>query len=155
MRALDVCSDGLFPASDLGKFGLKHWRFKEMFSFWTYATLGDGNNEDQADPYWATYQMIQLFNYHSKNNFEHGWKVTADERIFWGWARDQPGVGHNVDIKPRGFGPEYKYLSVVGVQVTTTFEHVIIKKLNYERKYNKEYGAGDASILRLCGAAGI
>ena len=31
MRSFDVCSYGLFPAPDLGNFGLKHWRFKEFF----------------------------------------------------------------------------------------------------------------------------
>ena len=122
VRAFDECSDGLFPAPNLVKFGLKHWRFKGLFSFCEYAALDDGNNEDQADPYWETDQMVQRFNDHYNINFDHGWKVTVYELIFWGWARDQPGVGRNFDIKPKGFGPEYKCLSAVGVQVTTTFE---------------------------------
>ena len=41
--------------------------------------------------------MAQQFNDHYKNNFDHGWKVTVDERIFWGWARDQPVGCHKVD----------------------------------------------------------
>ena len=81
MHAFDVCSDRIFPAPDLGNFGLKHWRFKELFSYWTYATLDDGDNEYQTDPYWVTYQMVQLFNDHYNNKFEHGWKDTVDERI--------------------------------------------------------------------------
>ena len=125
MRSFDVCSDGLFPAPDLGKFGLEHWRFKELFSYWKYATLDYCDNEYQADPSWATYQMTQRFNDHYKNNFEHGCKVTVDERILWGWERVQPGGGHKFDREPRGFGPEYKCLSTVGFQVTTTFENVI------------------------------
>ena len=68
------------------------------------------------------------------NNFEHYWNVTVDERIFWDWARDQPWRGNKVARKPRGFGQEYKYLPVVRVQVTTTFEHVISKKVNDERE---------------------
>ena len=56
----------------MGKFRLKHWRFKKLFYYWTYATLDDGDNEDQADPYWATYQMAQQFNDDYKNNFETG-----------------------------------------------------------------------------------
>ena len=64
-----------------GKFGLKHWNFKEMFYYWTYATLCDGDNEDQSNPYWATHQMVQQFNAHYKNKFGHGWKVTFDEQI--------------------------------------------------------------------------
>ena len=48
VRAFDVFSDGLFSAPDLGKFGLKHWRFKEMFHYSTYATLDDGDDKDQA-----------------------------------------------------------------------------------------------------------
>ena len=155
MRVFDVCSDGLFPATDLEKLRLKHWRFKEMFSYWTYANLDDDDNEDQADPYWATYQMVIFFNDHYMNNFEHGWKVTFDEWIYWGWECDQPGGGHKVDIKPRVFGPDYKCLSAVGVQVTTTFEHVRSKNVNYEMKYTREYGAGAACVIHLCEAASI
>ena len=43
----DVCSEGLFPAPDPRKFGLKHSRFKELFSYWAYVTLDDGDNEYQ------------------------------------------------------------------------------------------------------------
>ena len=71
--------------------------------------------------------MVQQFNDHYRNNFNHGWKVVVDERILWVWSRDQPGGGHKFDRKPRGFGPEYKCLSAVGVQVTITFEHVRIR----------------------------
>ena len=81
VRVFDVCSDGLFPDPDLGKFGLKHWRFKELFSYWTYTTLDNGDNGYQAYPYWETDKMLQLFNDHYNNNFEHGWKVTVDEKI--------------------------------------------------------------------------
>ena len=69
MHAFDVFSDGLFPAPDLGKIGLKHWRFKELFYYWTYATLDDGDNEGQAYPYWETDQIVKLFNDHYKNKF--------------------------------------------------------------------------------------
>ena len=126
-----------------------------MFSYWTYATLDDGDNEDQAGPYWATDQMVQPFNDHYKNNFEHRWKVTVYGRIFWGWARDQPGGVHKVDRKPRGFGPEYKCISAVVVQVTTTCDHVRRKEVNDKIKYTKEYSAGAASFLRLCEASDI
>ena len=78
LRKFDGCSDGLFPHPDLECFSLKHWRFKEFFSFWTYDTLDNGDNVDQSDTYWATYQMVQQFNDHYKNNFEHEWKVTVD-----------------------------------------------------------------------------
>ena len=78
-----------------------------------------------------------------------------DEQIFLGWARDQPGGGHKVDRKPRVFGPEYKCLSIVGVKVSTTFAHVTSKEVNNKSKYTKEYGAGGASVLRLCEDFGI
>ena len=94
---------------------MKHWRFKELFSYWTYATLYNGDSEDQAHLYWETYNILQLFNDHYKNNFEHGWEVSVDEWILWGCSCGQTGGGHKVDRKPRGFGPEYKCLSAVGV----------------------------------------
>ena len=106
-------------------------------------------------PYYATYQMVQPFNYNYKDNFDYGWEVTVDERILWGWARDQPGGGHKVDKKPRGFRTEYKCLSAVGPQVLTTFEHERSKKVNDKKKYTNKYGAGAAFFLRLCEDAGI
>ena len=112
---------------------MKHWRFKELFYYWTYATLENVDNEYQEDPYWETYQMVQLFNDNYKNKFEHVWKVTVDERIFWVRARDQPGGGQKIDRKPRGFGPEYKCLYAVGVQVTKTFENVSSKEVKNKR----------------------
>ena len=151
----NVCSDGIIPASDLEIFGLKHWRFKKLFSHWIYDTLDDGDNAYQPYPYWETNQMVQHFNDHYRNNFEHGSNVTVDEGVFSVWACDQPGLGHKVDIKQRGFGPEYKYISAVGFLVTTTFEHVRSKEVNDKNKCTKEHGTGSASVLRLCKATGI
>ena len=116
---------------------MKHWRFKELFYHCTYATLDGGNNADQSDPYWVIGQMVQQFNDHYKNKLDRGWKVMVDEHILWSQARDQPVGGRKVYRKPRGFRPEYKCLSVVEVQVTTTFEHVISKEVNYKSKYTK------------------
>ena len=99
--------------------------------------------------------MVQQFNDRYKNKFGHGWKVTVDERILWVWACDLPVGGHKVDRKPRGFEPDYKCLSTVGLQVTTTFEHVRSKEVKSKRKYTKEYGSSADSFLRLCGASGI
>ena len=94
--------------------------------------------------------MVQQFNDRYKNKSGHGWKVKVDERILWVWACDLPVGGHKVDIKPGGFGPEYKFLSAVGVQVTNTFEHVISKKVKYESTYTKEYGVCASCVLHLC-----
>ena len=59
VRAFDLCSDGIFTDSDLRKFVLKHWCFKEMFYYWTYTTLYNGNNKYQEENYWETDQMLQ------------------------------------------------------------------------------------------------
>eukprot|EP00957_Ditylum_brightwellii_P135704 10348768-Ditylum_brightwellii.AAC.1 len=40
--AFEKRSDGLFPAPDLGKFGLEHWCFKELLSHWTFAEVPNG-----------------------------------------------------------------------------------------------------------------
>eukprot|EP00957_Ditylum_brightwellii_P104129 7932312-Ditylum_brightwellii.AAC.1 len=76
------------------------------------------------DSYWRTDQLIHCFNKHYCKNFDHEWKVTCDEHIFWGFMRNQPGEGYLCARKPRGFGPEHKCLSAVGINVSTTFEHV-------------------------------
>eukprot|EP00957_Ditylum_brightwellii_P103805 7907629-Ditylum_brightwellii.AAC.1 len=69
--------------------------------------------------------------------------------------RNQPGGGHLCARKPHGIGPEYKCLFAVGINVTTTFEHVRNAKNNKTIKYTKEYGAGAACVLCLCEALGI
>ena len=51
---------------------------KELFYFWTYATLGNGDNAYQSEPYWATDQMVQQFIDHYKNYFYNGWKVKVN-----------------------------------------------------------------------------
>ena len=33
VRVFDVWSDGLFPDTELGNCGLKHWKFKELISY--------------------------------------------------------------------------------------------------------------------------
>eukprot|EP00957_Ditylum_brightwellii_P080786 6144320-Ditylum_brightwellii.AAC.1 len=97
-------SDGLYPVPDLGQ--------------------SENVREEELDAYWETDQLVEQFNNaHYKEKFEHGWFVTVDECIFREWARDQPGHGHKVDHKHKGFGLEYKCLSSVGIQVTTSFEH--------------------------------
>ena len=72
VRVFGVCSDGLFPDPNMDFFYWKTDSSKSCFLIWTYSTLDDGDNEDQADPYWEKDQMVQQFNDHYKNNFEHG-----------------------------------------------------------------------------------
>eukprot|EP00957_Ditylum_brightwellii_P085859 6531542-Ditylum_brightwellii.AAC.1 len=100
IRAFDESNDGLFPALNLGRFGLKHWCWKEKIQHWTYAELAPGMTEDDMDPYWKTVQLIEHLNNHYRRNFEHGWKVTVDERIFWGYMWNQPGDGHKCERTP-------------------------------------------------------
>eukprot|EP00957_Ditylum_brightwellii_P088346 6729501-Ditylum_brightwellii.AAC.1 len=46
-------------------------------------------------------------------------------------------------------------MSAVGINVTTTLEHVRSKKINDSHKYTNEYGAGAASVLCLAEKSGI
>ena len=72
MHTFYVCNDGLITTPDLRKFVLKHWHFKNLFAYWKYATLYDGDNKNQSDPYWETNQTVQQLNDNYKKNFEHG-----------------------------------------------------------------------------------
>eukprot|EP00957_Ditylum_brightwellii_P150763 11479363-Ditylum_brightwellii.AAC.1 len=74
--AFNKQSDGLFPAPDLGRFGLEHWCFKELLSHWTFAEAPDGVEEDALGCCWDTDQLIHYFNKHYSTDFKHGWKVT-------------------------------------------------------------------------------
>ena len=102
VREFHVCSDGLSPAPDLGNSGLKHWRFTELFSCWIYATLDDGDNEDQADPYWEKIKWYNNLMITTRITWSIGGRLRLMNRY------SQPGGGHKVDRKPRGFGPEYR-----------------------------------------------
>ena len=64
VRTFYVCIDILFPAPDLGKFVLKRLCFKELFYYWTYANIDDGDNADKSDPYWAKDRIVHQFNDH-------------------------------------------------------------------------------------------
>ena len=143
-KAFATESDGLFPALDLGRFGLKYWRWKELWRCWTFAELPEGMDESDMDPYWATDQLIERFNKHYTENFEHGFEITVDERIFWGYMLQHSM--HKVDRKPRGTGQEYKCLSAVDVRVTSHLEQVraiallfCIEVLSFSNKYSLQY----------------
>eukprot|EP00957_Ditylum_brightwellii_P202101 15328594-Ditylum_brightwellii.AAC.1 len=96
----------------------------------TYAELAPGMTGDGMDPYWKIDQLLERFNDHYRRKFEHGWKVTVDKRIFWGYMQNQSGGGHKCEHKPQGFGQEYKCVSDVGINVTTTLGHVQSKQIN-------------------------
>eukprot|EP00957_Ditylum_brightwellii_P187400 14272227-Ditylum_brightwellii.AAC.1 len=142
LHTFEEHSDGLFPAPNLGRFGLKHWHWKELYKHLTYATVPCGANEDELDPNWATDQMVDQLNQHYCDNFNHGWKVIKDKQIFWIFMRDQPGGGKKYDQKPRGYGPKCKCLSSTDVNMTTTFEQVKSNKVNDNQECTKEHGAG-------------
>eukprot|EP00957_Ditylum_brightwellii_P001203 94625-Ditylum_brightwellii.AAC.1 len=75
----DENNNGLFPAPNFGRHGLKHWQFKEIFAHLEYAELPPGVSEDnQMDSYWQTDQLIHRFNEHYHKNFDHGWKVICN-----------------------------------------------------------------------------
>lgn len=149
-KSFEVESDGLFPATNLGRFGMSHNRFKEIYRFWTFASPTKCGNVDTTDPYWDTDQLDDRFNDHYAMYFNHARDVNIDERMFWMFIRGQPGGPKVCDRKPRGTGQEKKCLSATDVHVTTQFEHVRNKTTNEARQFTKEYGAGPAAVLRLC-----
>ena len=155
-KAFEVQSDGLFPAANLGRFGMSHKRFKEVFNNWVFGDFSL-EDEDNLDAYWETDQLIDRFNEHYKGSFHHSFRVNCDERMWWMFTRQQPGGVKKVDRKPRGTGQEAKTLSAGDIHVTTTFEHVraATTRIGRERKYMQEYGAAAAVVMRLCEKAGI
>ena len=122
-KAFETESDGLFPALDLGRFGLKFWRWKQLWQHWTFGEKPEGVAEEDLDPYWETDQLIERFNNHYTDVcFEHGYEFTIDERMFWGYM-----FQHSlkcVDRKPRGTGQEVKCITAQTAPITTTLEHV-------------------------------
>ena len=52
-KAFEKSSDGLFPAQDLGRFGMTCRQFQEIMQYWEFADESDDNVDDtDADPYW-------------------------------------------------------------------------------------------------------
>ena len=155
-KAFEEVSDGLFPAQDLGRFGLKYRRFCEILSAWTFAELPRDKLEKDMDAYWKTDQLVDRFNKHYSENFTHGTYVNVDERIFWFFGRKQPEGVKTCDRKPRGTGQEFKTLSAVDCNVTTAFEQVRGNKdVSESRPHVAEYGKAASVVLRLCEKAGI
>ena len=154
-KAFDDREDGLFPAHDLGKFGLSFGRFKQLMQCWTFANESEESSDNNLDPYWSTDQLISRFNQHYQSNFSHAWQVNVDERIFWSFARYQPDGTKMCGMKPRGTGQEFKTLSATDVHVTTTFEQVRSAAVTKDKDYAKIYRKAAAVVMRLCAKAGI
>ena len=59
-RSFATLSDGLFPPQDLGRFGMGHKRYKEIYSNWRVAKeIKEGPKKtDTSDFYWPTDQLI-------------------------------------------------------------------------------------------------
>ena len=150
-KAFEQITDGLFPAQDLGRFGLNYRRFCELLSAWTFAALPQDKLESDMDAYWRTDQLVDRYNSHYAKIFTHGTYLNVDERISWFFGRKQPEGVKTCDRKPRGTGQEFKTLSACDCNVTTTFEQVRGNKdVSEGRDYVKEYGKAAAVVLRLC-----
>ena len=154
-KAFETVSDGLFPAQDLGRFGLKLRRFQDIMRCWEFAD-DSAEGVDIDDDYWRTEKLFDRFNNHYAKLVTHGTYVNVDERIFWAYCRAQPGGVKICGRKPRGTGQECKTLSCIDMCVTTTFEHVRgNKNAEYSRELQKEYGKAASVVLRLCKKAKI
>ena len=154
-KAFETVSDGLFPACDLGRFGMKLRRFQYVMQCWEFA---DDTQEgtDLDDVYWKTEQLFDRFNDHYAKIINHGTFVNVDERIFWSYARAQPEGVKTCGRKPKGIGQECKTLSCINMAVTTTFEHVRGNSTNpYIRDLQDDYGKAASVVLRLCKKAKI
>ena len=154
-KVFETISDGLFPAQNLGRFGLKLRRFQSIMSCWEFSDKEE-DGVDLEDEYWKTESLFCRFNTRYKELVTHGTYINVDERIFWSYTRNQPEGIKICGRKPRGTGQECKTLSCCDMNVTTTFEHVRGNaKTPYNRELMKEYGKAASVVLRLCKMAGI
>ena len=48
-KAFEPETDGLFPASDLGRFGIKYYRFKQILTHWTFAAASEVTDGSSLD----------------------------------------------------------------------------------------------------------
>ena len=155
-KMFEFTSDGLFPASDIGKFGMNLRRFESIMNCWEFGDKEAHRGVDLEDSYWRTEQLFDRFNKHYCLIVTHGTYVNVDERVFWSYCRGQPEGTKILGRKPRGTGQEAKTLSCVDMQVTTTFEHVRgNSKKPYNRDLVKEYGKAASVVIRLCKKSGI
>ena len=61
-KAFERESDGLFPALDLGRFGLKFWRWKQLWQHWTFGQKPEGVAEEDLDPFCEEDRLVERFN---------------------------------------------------------------------------------------------
>ena len=154
-KAFEIVSDGLFPAQDLGKYGMSLRRFQYVMNCWEFADE-EAEGVDTTDLYWRTEQLFDRFNNRYASIITHGSYVNVDERIFWSYARSQPGGIKVCGRKPKGTGQEAKTMSCIDMAVTTTFEHVRGNAANpYHRELQKDYGKAASVVIRLCKKAKI
>ena len=154
-KCFETVSDGLFPAMDLGRFGMNLRRFQQVMKCFEFANEY-APGVDKEDKYWRTEQLFNRFNEHYATIVNHGTYVNVDERIFWSYARCQPEGQKHCGRKPKGTGQECKTLSCIDMSVTTTFEHVRGNSKNeYIRDLQKDYGKAASVVMRLCKKAKI
>ena len=74
-KAFETASDGLFPASDLGRFGMKLRRFQDVIRCWEF---NDEREANTSDEYWQIEQLFNHFNNHYASIVNHGTYVNVD-----------------------------------------------------------------------------
>lgn len=145
-------TDGLFPAPAYGvRFGMGLHRFEEILMCMAFAMPEEREN---GDKWYQVRPLIEMSVQHWKQHFSPGFILTVDESMFaWygkgNYYEDGMPAVMKIKRKPKGVGCEIKTICDSTSRIMIGMEINEGKEEMKSKKWQKEFGAGTATTLRL------
>ncbi|XP_051167804.1 uncharacterized protein LOC127285709 [Leptopilina boulardi] len=145
--------DNLFPAPAFGKrFGQGYHRFEEILNSMAFSIPAHENN----DKWKLVRPFIEMTVSKCRDVFSPGYKITVDESMFAWYGKGLHGTKEGgmpavikIKRKPKGVGCECKTLADVQTGIMIGIEINEGKEVMKDKLWQKEFGAGTATTLRL------
>lgn len=142
----------LFPPPAFGqRFGLGLHRFEEILNCLAFA---NPENDFGDDKWYQARALVDTCNDHWATLISPGHKITVDESMFAWYGRgsyEEKGMPAVMKIKrkPKGIGCEVKTAADAGSKIMLRMEINEGKDGMKDKKWQKDFGAGTATALRL------
>lgn len=144
--------DCIFPPPAFGqRFGLGLHRFEEILGVLSFA---NPENDLGDDRWYQVRALVDLCNEKWATMISPGYKITVDESMFAWYGRgsyEENGMPAVMKIKrkPKGVGCEVKTAADSGSRIMIQMEINEGKEAMKDKKFQKDFGAGTATTLRL------
>lgn len=148
----NTTSDGIFPPANFGqRFGMSRQRFEIILMALRFT---QPSNLDDSDKWRNTRTLVMMVNDKLADTIRPGSKITVDESMFAWYGRGayfkdgMPAV-MKIKRKPKGVGCEVKTACDSNTKIMIRLEINEGKEAMSTKKWQREFGAGTATTLRL------